>query len=449
MVEVEWTAHEIRALRAALRLSLPEFARIVDVKRRTLWLWETGQTRRPHAASRRQLDKVLAAAVVSQFEQARSVAEQRHSAVVVTPGETEDENDMRRRQFLSAIAGAIVGLPEALDSWLPALPDALAPLPTRVGPADVVQLKSITDDLRRISNAHGGCASVDAAHGALSWSANLLDRAVSDAIRRELLLALADLANVTGWACHDAGAQAQARRFFAQALTYSRSVDSVEADSVTASIMYGLGRVSLHQQQPKEALRFVQLGQIAAQDGHDLGGSARLHATAAWAYALLGRQQQVDDSLDRAEHEMSRVDTATLEPWHRVFFARGDFIGHRALVFGVLADMVPHVPNSRAFAERAAQLATTSLAESGPDRAPRSLLFDRIVLASAQLHAHEVDAGTATALLALSEARTIRSVRAVERLAEVAEAAKPFTDRHSGADQIVNEIQCLVPAGRD
>ncbi|MBB5918380.1 transcriptional regulator with XRE-family HTH domain [Nocardia transvalensis] len=442
MVEVEWTAHEIRALRATSKMSRPEFARLIGVTRRTLSLWESGRTGQPRAASRRLLDHVLAstdADTIARFDQ------RTRSTALVPEREVEDE--MQRRQFLSAVAAAIAGGPDALEHWLPRLPAAVAALPTRVGAADVAQLRSITDDLRRMANHHGGCAAVDAACGALSWSSQLLPRASTPSVRDDLCLALAHLANIAGWACHDAGNQEQARRLLAQALTYSRSVDSAEADSLTATGMYGLGRISLHQRKPKETLWFAQLGQVAAQGGRDLSGSARLHATAAWAYALMGQHRQVEDSLDRAHHEMCRVDTATLEPWHRLFFTHGDFTGHRALVSQVLAtsDSV----NARTYAERAAELATTSLAESGPDRAPRSLLFDRIVLATSQLLAHDVDAGTATAFHALSDAGAIRSVRAVERFAEVGTAAQPFVSRHSGADQIVSEIKALMPSDHD
>ncbi|MGW4241170.1 helix-turn-helix domain-containing protein [Nocardia sp. NPDC004722] len=69
MVEVEWTAREVLALRTALNLSRPELARRVKVTRRTVLAWETGG-RTPRLDSRRLLNAVLAAAsddVVSRF----------------------------------------------------------------------------------------------------------------------------------------------------------------------------------------------------------------------------------------------------------------------------------------------------------------------------------------------------------------------------------------------
>ncbi|WP_405181773.1 helix-turn-helix domain-containing protein [Nocardia sp. NBC_01377] len=59
MVEIEWTPLAVRALREALRRSSLEFAKMVGVTNRTLILWESGKTSRPHASSKRLLHEVL------------------------------------------------------------------------------------------------------------------------------------------------------------------------------------------------------------------------------------------------------------------------------------------------------------------------------------------------------------------------------------------------------
>jgi transcriptional regulator with XRE-family HTH domain len=59
MVIIEWTPAEIRALREAMRRSPLEFARIVGVTKRTLSLWESGQTSNMHESSKRLLYQVL------------------------------------------------------------------------------------------------------------------------------------------------------------------------------------------------------------------------------------------------------------------------------------------------------------------------------------------------------------------------------------------------------
>ncbi len=59
MVSLEWTPEEIRALREATRRSPLEFARALGVTKRTLQLWESGQTGTLREASKRLLYEVL------------------------------------------------------------------------------------------------------------------------------------------------------------------------------------------------------------------------------------------------------------------------------------------------------------------------------------------------------------------------------------------------------
>ncbi|MFC8043578.1 helix-turn-helix domain-containing protein [Nocardia sp. NPDC057353] len=92
MIEIEWNADAVLALREAMRRSRAEFAREVGVSKRTLALWERGATTSMHAASRRLLDKVLAEAddsIVSRFHwslrQRMSPASQKSSTPSVDP----------------------------------------------------------------------------------------------------------------------------------------------------------------------------------------------------------------------------------------------------------------------------------------------------------------------------------------------------------------------------
>ncbi|MEG8183450.1 helix-turn-helix domain-containing protein [Nocardia terpenica] len=62
MVSLEWTPKEIRALREATRQSPLEFARAVGVTKRTLQLWESGETSSVREASKRLLYGVLESA---------------------------------------------------------------------------------------------------------------------------------------------------------------------------------------------------------------------------------------------------------------------------------------------------------------------------------------------------------------------------------------------------
>lgn len=101
---------------------------------------------------------------------------------------------------------------------------------------------------------------------------------------------------------------------------YSRKADP---DVMSASILYRLGRVSLQERRPGEALKIFQLGQISAQQVGDVAESARLHANEAWAYAMLGRRQQMQDALAHTEDLLGQVQPDNVRPWTWVFMVPG------------------------------------------------------------------------------------------------------------------------------
>ncbi|MGW4769883.1 hypothetical protein ACWEO2_17785 [Nocardia sp. NPDC004278] len=392
--------------------------------------WEDGEVSCPRPVYLRLLAK-LGAPLPPSVAAARTVG----GGVEVT----EDE-EVLRRNFLSAVASAVVGVTSGLDRWLPELVPGVGTLPSKAGSADVARLRAITDDLGEQQNRYGGSATVDATCAALGWSAGLLRADCSDSTRNELLLALTDLANIAGWACHDSGQQTLAQRYLSRALMWAKAVEAPEADSRAADVLFGMGRVALHQRQPKDALRLAQLGQIAAQDAGDLGESAQLHATAAWAYGLMGQRQRVEDSLARAQHEMSRINLDQLEPWHKVFFTAGDFAGHRALVNGVLAAALDDQTAAVELAEESVALTRSSLSAADADRPARSLLYDRIVLSTALFRVGEVDSGVREATVVLEQMQTIRSGRAMERLAEIEAAATPFAASYADVRDLTHEL---------
>lgn len=108
MVEVEWTALEIAALRSALKRSLGEFSRLLHVTKRTVTLWENGGTRKPQAANQRSLDDLLAnadARARSRFE--RALAEARGEAgfdVADRGGDTTKRRDALRILGIGGLA---------------------------------------------------------------------------------------------------------------------------------------------------------------------------------------------------------------------------------------------------------------------------------------------------------------------------------------------------------
>lgn len=350
-------------------------------------------------------------------------------------------NAIQRRDFLGAVASVSVGaVTEAVREWLPSPVLGVAPVPDCVGPADVEQIRSTTAELRRLDQRYGGGAAVDAARGFYGWARGMLHSTADALTHRELKVALADFSSLVAWAFHDVGQQTAARRYLMNALVLARDADET---ALMASILYRLGRISMHQGQPVDALRMLQLGQIAAQDAGDPAEIARLHANEALAYAMLGKEIHIKDSLARAEFEMGRADPADVSPWTTLYFTPGDYTGHQALVYNALAANTQERTQMARFAAKAAELADDAIASSGPDRPVRSLTFDRIILATNQLRTGEFENGLAAARRAISESERLKSVRATERLAEIASAASMNTRRNSDTRELCQSIESV------
>lgn len=187
---------------------------------------------------------------------------------------TKDDFMLERRGFLGLISkivmGAVLTQPEV--DLLAVGPDT-TPVPNRVGATDVVQVRALTAALRSYDAAHGGGSCRDAILAHTHWAQSLLHASATDAVRTSLLSAIAEAKTMAGWTAHDLGLQSDAQRWLGQAV---RDTQDAGDPAHTAIVLYHLGRVPLDNDDPAEALKLFQLGQIAAQDSHssvaDLAG---------------------------------------------------------------------------------------------------------------------------------------------------------------------------------
>ncbi|MGN2636447.1 hypothetical protein ACTD5D_09695 [Nocardia takedensis] len=306
------------------------------------------------------------------------------------------------------------------------------PLPARAGAADVEKVRLVTDHLRALDAKIGGGGAVDPARAALAHATRLLDRVGDERTRTALDLALADMANVTGWACHDSGQQDHAAGYLMWGLGRALDSGTAHGTGLAANLVFGLARVALYRRDPQTALGLIEHGHSLASTVDDSAASAQLHATAAWAYAIMDRRRDMADSLTRAEDTMSRATAG--DPWKQIFFSTGDFAGHQALVYSELAGHTHDALTAETSAAAALDKTRISLSAPAPDRPPRSRTFDAIVAAQSALRLGDLDTGTTMGRRALSGAGQTTSRRAVDRLREVAVAATPHTHDSTIAD---------------
>jgi transcriptional regulator with XRE-family HTH domain len=182
------------------------------------------------------------------------------------------------------------------------------PVPARIGNSDIEQIEQITATLRAMDYGCGGGTCRDAVIAQTRWVSRLLHAQASDDVRYRLHLALGDLHNLAGWTSFDVGLRQAARAHFAYALIHARTGQDA---SLVANVLYRIGRLYLHDGMAAEALRFFQLGQIAAQESGCALTVAMLCANEAWAYAILGNTRQKTNFLDRAGDELARADRTT------------------------------------------------------------------------------------------------------------------------------------------
>jgi hypothetical protein len=106
--------------------------------------------------------------------------------------------EMRRRVLLANAGVAVVGRPVAKLGELLALPaPAPVPLPARIDGIHVAQVRNLTRQLGAASNAGTDLAVLSAA---AAWAQRLLGVSGAEAVKRALLVAVAELHMEAGWA---------------------------------------------------------------------------------------------------------------------------------------------------------------------------------------------------------------------------------------------------------
>jgi transcriptional regulator with XRE-family HTH domain/tetratricopeptide (TPR) repeat protein len=340
-----------------------------------------------------------------------------------------EEEFVKRRNLLAhgaAVLFGTAGLGGDRGQWLPS--PAPTPAPSRIGLTDVKQVEAATRAMRSLDYQFGGGACRDAVVAQLSWAQRLLGASSTDEVRLRLFRALGDLQNLAGWTSFDVGLQDSARSHFAIALEFAKqSGDS----SLLSNIMYRIGRIYLHRGDPNDALKWFQLGQIAAQDSGSELAVAVLCGNEAWAYAMMGNEVQAKKLLGRSRDELSRANPNEAPDWAR-FYNDTDMYAMIGTVHYELS----------AFDPRHAAVAIPALSEalSRYDHLMgRSQAFSLTMLATTHLRNGEVDHGLQTGRKALVAASAVKSKRVTDRLEPLeTEAARRST--HSDSRDLVQLI---------
>lgn len=337
--------------------------------------------------------------------------------VIGAADDQQDKEDepVKRRKFLAHAAQVTMGAAvfgSVSEAW--AATPGKTPAPGRIGAADVRQVEAATKALRAMDYQYGGGFCRDAVVAQLSWGQQMLQANGTEEVKSRLYTALADLHSLAGWTSFDIGLTDPARNHFAQALDLAKQGGN---DPLVANILYRMGRVYLHQEFADDALKLFQLGQIAAQESGSELAVAVLCANEAWAYAMMGHDQQATKLLDRTKDEFSRADLTNAESWVR-FFDETDLYAMIGTVHTVLAQHTD-VTHTR-YAIPALQRSSSAY---GDDMA-RSKVFNLSALATNHLLEGDMDQGAKVGGRALECAEGIKSQRVEDRMQPLRQEAQ-------------------------
>ncbi len=298
-----------------------------------------------------------------------------------------------------------------------------------IGHSDVTRLEEDTRALREMDYRSGGESCLDGVRLRIRESLPRLTEPASEQVRQRLHVALADLRNLAGWVCFDAGLVTSAHNHFCHALALA---GLARADGLAANVCYRLGRVFLHHGHHDEALRYFDLGQLAAaRSGDDLVTSI-LSVNAAWAHAKKGAEHPARTLLDRGQEQFTTANRTDVEGWAE-FFTEADLSGLAGAVYTDLAGTA-----GRQHARTAVPLLTTAI--NGYDGGMvRSRTLSLILLSTSHLIEGDVQAGVDTGLRALTTSGTVGSARVRDRFRLLAAHARKHRD-HAGARELVERI---------
>jgi hypothetical protein len=270
--------------------------------------------------------------------------------------------------------------------------------------ADVDAMGNLTEQLRLLARQYGGQGETVSAIAVRSLKLMTVD--ASDAVRRSLASALADLHTVAGWCCFDSGVSPDViRAHFARGMELASGAGDTYR-SVDA--LYHAG-MTMQNDAPNDSLKAFQLVQFRLSQessDHPRTGTLEswLHADSARCFVALDRPDQARSSLAAARDGWSPADRFDQADMDHVMAQ-----AHRGL--GML--------------DSAERLAASSVRTWGEaDR--RDAVQAAITLASIHVEAGEPD-GLTLAENVIRDAASLRSGRARARLGGLADvlAARP------------------------
>ncbi|MGH3933986.1 MAG: hypothetical protein ACRDS1_03210, partial [Pseudonocardiaceae bacterium] len=172
--------------------------------------------------------------------------------------------DMLRRHLLALGGVAMAGQPvkhlgELLE--LPGVAPGSVLLPSRISQVHVAKVRDLTQRLEDLSRTYGSDPEVSST--AVVWAQRLLDVPGAELVRRELLVAVAELQLHAGWAGFDAGLHDRAMYHYSRGLELATRA----GDKYLQALALGhAGLATVEHGHPPDGLKLLQAAQVTSWD---------------------------------------------------------------------------------------------------------------------------------------------------------------------------------------
>jgi transcriptional regulator with XRE-family HTH domain len=177
----------------------------------------------------------------------------------VTASAEEVDAEVRRRALLAA-GIAVAGRPFQAIGERRTLPGpAPVPLPSQILPVHVVQVRDLTQQLRRAGRAYGSDPQMSSA--AAARATRLLNVQGTEQVKQALLAAVAEAHIQAGWAAFDAGLYARAMHHYTRGLELA--TDAGDAYLQAIALSYA-GLATVEHGHPNDGLKLLQYAQVKA-----------------------------------------------------------------------------------------------------------------------------------------------------------------------------------------
>ncbi|MGW5682884.1 hypothetical protein [Nonomuraea sp. NPDC003754] len=341
---------------------------------------------------------------------------------------------LTRRKFLILNGTALT---RPAWQWL----DIPAPVPKRgtssqVPPPLLSLIETTVVRAQQLDEQHGS-ASADFVASQFACVARLVRNSIYDEqTGKRLCMALAQLAQTSGWMAQEAAHDGRAQRWYHLGL---RAAHSAGDQGVAASIMALMSNHATERGKHREALQLATAAAEAASQA-PTAVQALIAARSTLAHAGAGDLTGVERARDRAAELISNADEERPEWASYVTSTEVNALAGRALV------MIAHtVPRRRDDLTRAAEALLLERALDPSDAHRRSALRHSAWLSLAHVRAGDLDQAVHTGHLAVQRLPMVTSLRCLSLLGELRSELASHAKRSYSVQTLIGEIDAHTP----